>query len=79
MRSAVGLNRHILVQSRFWTYPAAVTCLERWVSSVTIAEVLRQGRRPAMDSSTFARVLHVFKVSRGHSTIADVSIQSKVA
>ncbi|ORX33960.1 hypothetical protein BD324DRAFT_186207 [Kockovaella imperatae] len=64
LRSTNKITRHLFLQARFWIYPLAV-------SSLVI-----QGRRPAIDASAFARILHVFRECNGYSTMADYLVKA---
>ncbi|RXK36282.1 hypothetical protein M231_06418 [Tremella mesenterica] len=62
--SAARVSRYIYVHARFRVFPAAVEHL------------VRRGSMPAMDCSTFARILNVFRQARGGSTLADFLIKA---
>ncbi|KAK4684962.1 hypothetical protein P7C73_g5195, partial [Tremellales sp. Uapishka_1] len=57
------LNRYLFLQARFWTFPTAA------------ASLVRQGKSPAMDASTFARMLHLYRSSVAFSTITDLLLK----
>ncbi|OCF32517.1 hypothetical protein I316_05697 [Kwoniella heveanensis BCC8398] len=58
------MSRYLYVQARFWLAPDAGFQLKA------------RGDTPAMDASTFARVLQVFRSCRGFATIADFVIRA---
>ncbi|WVR04690.1 hypothetical protein IAU60_001701 [Kwoniella sp. DSM 27419] len=62
--SSLKMSRYLYVQVRFWLAPDAGNRLRA-----------RNGQ-PAMDASTFARVLQVFRVCKGHATIADFIVRA---
>ena len=62
--SAERITRYLFLQARFWLYPLAIESL-----------VIR-GRRPALTASAFSRVLHVFRLCNGFSTIADYLVKA---
>ena len=64
MPSADRITRYLFLQARFWLYPLAAESL------------VIQGRRPALTASAFARVLHVFRLCYGFSTIADYLVKA---
>ncbi|KAK8847487.1 hypothetical protein IAR55_005345 [Kwoniella newhampshirensis] len=61
LSSTSQMTRYLYVKARFWVAPAAT------------ARLKRRGSIPPMDASTFSRVTQVFRMSRGHATIADDS------
>ncbi|ORY23991.1 hypothetical protein BCR39DRAFT_548068 [Naematelia encephala] len=62
MVTATTLTRYLFLQARFWIVPA-------------VAEKLASGKG-GMDASTFVRVMHVFRLCCGFSTIADLLIKA---
>ena len=58
--ACAALNRYLFLQVRFWLGPAAASILTR------------DGDRPALDGSTFVRILRVFHLCNAYSTTADV-------
>ena len=58
------MSRYLFLQARFWLYPQAASSL------------VVQGRRPAINASAFARVLHIFRLCQGYSTIADFLVKA---
>ncbi|TXT13184.1 hypothetical protein VHUM_01585 [Vanrija humicola] len=61
--SAAGITRFQFVHSRFWLFAAAMRIFKR------------NGSQPAMDASTYARVMNIFQQCRGYSTLADFIVR----
>ena len=64
MSSSRSMTRHRFVHARFRVFPAAVQHLTR------------QGPVPPMDTSTFCRIVDVFRQGRGGSTTADFLLKA---
>ncbi|WVF69703.1 hypothetical protein IAT40_004482 [Kwoniella sp. CBS 6097] len=62
--SSSKMSRYLYVQARFWLAPDAGSLLKA------------RGNTPAMNASTFARVLQVFRTCRGFASIADFIIRA---
>lgn len=64
MSSSRSMTRHRFVHARFRVFPAAVQHLTR------------QGPVPPMDTSTFCRIVDVFRQGKGGSTTADFLLKA---
>lgn len=62
LTTAPFLNRYMFLQARFWLFPR---CVEHLTA---------KGKTPAMDASTFCRLLQVFRQCYGLSTTADLML-----
>ena len=62
LKTAPYLNRYMFLQARFWLFPR---CVEHLTA---------RGKTPAMDPSTFGRLLQVFRQCYGLSTTADLML-----
>jgi mediator of RNA polymerase II transcription subunit 12 len=62
LTTAPLLNRYMFLQARFWLFPR---CAEHLTA---------KGKTPAMDASTFCRLLQVFRQCYGLSTTADLML-----
>jgi mediator of RNA polymerase II transcription subunit 12 len=62
LKTAPSLNRYMFLQARFWLFPR---CVEHLTA---------KGKAPAMDPSTFGRLLQVFRQCYGLSTTADLML-----
>lgn len=69
---APDITRFEFVELRFAYFAAAVNHFKRYSGVVTFADC-RNGSQPAMNASTYARVMNVFMQCLGYSTLADVS------
>lgn len=66
LTTAFDITRFEFVESRFWYFAAAVRHFKR------------NGSQPAMNASTYVRVMNVFMQCLGYSTLTDVSSISSI-